>query len=469
MIKKNRINAGWASLLQKFILICIGIFCVFVILETSLRMGSFAVLFLQEQKNLQSLKKKGTYRIMCIGESTTIGEYPRFLENILSQNCTKIKFSVIDKGIVATTTSAIISQLPHNLAIYKPDMVIAMMGINDRTSYMAYKQNTDSRQFLGSLKTYNLVRFIWLALTNKKKNDISKASTPIPPAPVSISDLSFTKDKINTSQGIAFWECGEYQKAQEVFLKLIQSNPEDSNSYVYLATIYWALGNISLTKETFKKAIQINPGNSYTYFQLGKFYRSQLKFEDAENVFKKALELEENLVLGYIELATLYIRQNRYNDAKALLEKGIALSFNDDPQYIRLYGALIRVYEAEGDYISAGIIEQKLKEWNMKFYSPETASNFLVLKKILDAQKIILVVVQYPIRSIEPLKRIFKDEQNIIFVDNEKIFKEAIKKKGYNIFFQDTFGGEFGHCTSAGNQLLAEDIANTILKKVFKQ
>jgi hypothetical protein len=57
--------------------------------------------------------------------------------------------------------------------------------------------------------------------------------------------------------------------------------------------------------------------------------------------------------------------------------------------------------------------------------------------------------------------------KEIIFVDNKKVFKDAVKKDGYNTYFVDMFGGDFGHCTVKGNRLLAENIANTILKEVF--
>jgi hypothetical protein len=79
--------------------------------------------------------------------------------------------------------------------------------------------------------------------------------------------------------------------------------------------------------------------------------------------------------------------------------------------------------------------------------------------------------VQYPVRNIEPLKRMFKEEtgDSIIFVDNEKIFKDVIRKEGYKEYFGDMFGGDFGHCTQKGNMLLAENIASVILKKYFNK
>ena len=52
-------------------------------------------------------------------------------------------------------------------------------------------------------------------------------------------------------------------------------------------------------------------------------------------------------------------------------------------------------------------------------------------------------------------------------MDNEKVFKQALRKASYDEYFRDNFAGDFGHCTPNGNRLLAENIADTILKKVF--
>jgi len=53
-------------------------------------------------------------------------------------------------------------------------------------------------------------------------------------------------------------------------------------------------------------------------------------------------------------------------------------------------------------------------------------------------------------------------------VDNEKIFKGALGKNNYKLYFRDMFAGDFGHCTLKGNLLLAENIARAIFTQVLK-
>jgi hypothetical protein len=122
-----------------------------------------------------------------------------------------------------------------------------------------------------------------------------------------------------------------------------------------------------------------------------------------------------------------------------------------------------------GDSRLAREYDKKVKELGLNYYLPMTTANYQKLKAILDKRSIVYVCAQYPVRSLAPLKQIFKEEEGVIFVDNERIFKEAIAKEGYKEYFWDMFGGDFGHCTEKGNRLLAENIANTILRGYFRK
>lgn len=53
-------------------------------------------------------------------------------------------------------------------------------------------------------------------------------------------------------------------------------------------------------------------------------------------------------------------------------------------------------------------------------------------------------------------------------MDNEKIFKDALKHAKCEEFFIDNFVGDFGHATPKGNMLIAENVVNVILKVLLK-
>ncbi|MCX5702370.1 MAG: hypothetical protein NTW64_05310, partial [Candidatus Omnitrophica bacterium] len=84
MDKDKPIQPG-IPLKQKITLLLFGLSLCIVLLEAGLRLGGFIILSLQEYRNNLSIRQKGAYRIICLGESTTQNQYPPFLEEILNQ------------------------------------------------------------------------------------------------------------------------------------------------------------------------------------------------------------------------------------------------------------------------------------------------------------------------------------------------------------------------------------------------
>ena len=54
----------------------------------------------------------------------------------------------------------------------------------------------------------------------------------------------------------------------------------------------------------------------------------------------------------------------------------------------------------------------------------------------------------------------------IIFVENKKNFEEALETAEYSRYFFDNFGGDFGHGTRLGNELIARNLAGVIVTEV---
>lgn len=99
----------------------------------------------------------------------------------------------------------------------------------------------------------------------------------------------------------------------------------------------------------------------------------------------------------------------------------------------------------------------------------ETIDNFNKIKNLSDAREIKLVIMQYPLRAIEPLKDIFHSGNDVIYVDNEDLFKEALREGDFEDYFADRFAGDFGHCTKKGNRMIAENIVSTIEKSIARK
>ena len=434
-----------ASLIKKIILLTSSLFIFVVILEGGLRLGGVIFLTLQEQHNIHS-GRENSYRIMCLGESTTAlggnDSYPSQLESILNQPNTGIRFNVVNKGVPGTDTTEIVDQLEESLDRYRPDLVVVMMGINDNSwnwSDVA-RPYKDRPNLFRSLRLYKLGRLIYLSLIYRdrgyggyKVGGIIRKSSP---------------GKIdNPSVDLE-------QKKKAAFEKEIAPDPLSYKAYMGLGWVYEKQSLHEEAERLFKKAIQIDGKNPTWYRSLGQTYFYRKEYALAEEAFKRAIELSPvNLgdASAYAELGECYLVTGRYSLAEEVFKDAVKCGLQLD----RAYGGLASAYELQGRTELAGEYYKKAARYRLGYYNPSTLNNYQRMKKILDRRGIKLVCVQYPVRGIAPLRKIFTDCEGVIFVDNEKAFKEVLNKDNYKDYFYDMFGGDFGHCTRKGNMIRA--------------
>ena len=262
---------------------------------------------------------------------------------------------------------------------------------------------------------------------------------------------------------------GKWSQAEEMLRKAFLLNLRSDNIYSSLGWLYLSRPNRDLVKaeESFKKVLEINPRSFDGYSDLGLCYREEGKFSEAETIFKKSIELNLRNHWVYFQLGCLYaFSKGDYLSAEWAFKKSLELNPDNDV----VNGALALVYWETERSDLAEKYYRKANEIRGEKLNNLTYRSYHKIKEMLDLRHIKLVCVQYPVRSLEPLKKIFTgDEKDIIFVDNEKIFKDVIKENGYKKYFIDMFGGDFGHCTSEGNKLLASNVASQILKYYFNK
>jgi lysophospholipase L1-like esterase len=105
------------------------------------------------------------------------------------------------------------------------------------------------------------------------------------------------------------------------------------------------------------------------------------------------------------------------------------------------------------------------------YLDPQTISNLNRIHDSLTGRGIRLVVMQYPMRDLTPLRQVFAAEEgtndlnDLLFIDNQEIFINAVASEGYAAYFVDSFAGDFGHCTRKGNRLIASNIVNALKKE----
>lgn len=377
-----------------------------------------------------------SFRILCLGESTTaaalLGEdrsWPGLLERLLNSRYATRRITVINRGKVGTNSGFVLAQLPRYLEEDKPDLVISMLGINDDQWFGIIEKN-HFQNFINQLRVYKLVRHLW-DWQNQPPAAPAAGIAEEPPE----EDLEARRCLESSSLGTQ-----TRQASQKACKKAIARFPNS-------ALLHWKLGELarSLHQDAdavaaLKKSIALNPDFEQGYIFLSACYLDQHKFREAEQILTQALRMpfaRQNDTPARI-LMDLYRREGRDQDAKRLF-----LSLADNKEIIEIFDV------------------PKSSSSN-SWPGPVTRANYAGIHRLLHARGIPLVAMQYPGEDVEALKLIFPQNSRIDFVDNRAPFRKALAGRPYSYYFSDHFRPNWGHCTTAGNGLIAAHLADEL-------
>ncbi len=187
--------------------------------------------------------------------------------------------------------------------------------------------------------------------------------------------------------------------------------------------------------------------------------------EDTIKLFEQYAEKYKNepsIQSIFNEISWHYLMQNRTKDAEQFFDIILKVSpkrlFWEYNEIAYQYGRLNMKEKAEKYYSKAADLRKRY------YFNPITRSNYQKLYEVLNKRGIKLIAVQYPTLSLDELKILFKGDEDITFVDNEVNFEKALKTARYEELFRDRSWTTFGHLTSKGANMVADNVANTVLK-----
>lgn len=443
--------------MKKTLLIFCGIFIALISLEILLQTTSFIILRINKltiNKTIKLAKNKNAITILCIGESTTYAQYPKLLSAYLNSE-TSLKgtepksFIVIDGGVPGTTIKNILNNIDADIEKYKPDIVISMMGIND--SYM--------RDSIIYNKKYNLKILELLRLIKKHI--------------FALSDNLYAENVYVDIENLTI----EYVKSgkEPVLLeKMLNNKGYHSEILRALVYLYRAMPNLPKAEkyaDLYMQKYLVNP-DTFVPFALTDIYIQQKKYKAAKDLVFKIItdkNSTESFIDDYLcKVIESYIKfmpsDKTIELYNMLTENKVQTKIMDDLYaYLKKYNPDIKKYEYRNKFKNLILVPY--------FNTVELKEGYLMFAEKIIKKNIIYICMGYPTMPIEKFKDFFKNskyENKIIFVSNEYNFKEKLKISPFFDLFVDNFGGTFGHCTNAGNRLIAENAGNAILKLVEK-
>lgn len=235
----------------------------------------------------------------------------------------------------------------------------------------------------------------------------------------------------------------------------------DYSKFTRMGWSYKEKGQRAAAIESFQKAIALNPAGYREHTEFGIFYLKSGEYAQAQRLLRKAVDINRYADEAYIVLGWCYLGQNRPAEAEMSFKKAMELN----PRNPDISGGLAILCEQNGDYDSARVYYEKANLLRLSHNLPGSKRNFKRVRSIAARHRVPLMCVQYPMRSAALLRRMVgRLKKDVIVVDNEEVFKKAVREHGYREYFEDMFAGESGHCTAEGNRLLADTVAASILK-----
>jgi len=505
--------------LSKLSLIIFGLLLGLLLLEGGLRFAGFLVNLPNQLHIYRERHTAKDLTILCIGESTTHGQWPIYLQECFAAYKPELRVRVVDKGLGGTTTAAVASRLPRSMKEYSPDIVISMLGINDEDDTQYYDDSLifSMKLMLKNIRVYKLGKLILehvhnafnevvfaegaLKIEEKTVSSILKRYTEYEEYSEAIAALDTVRKAASESclsydlLGKAYEQYGEFFKAKDCYEHALELEPSVGR-YVKTGLLMIRLGATRQALALLEQAQHAYPNESDIYWALAENHLLLSDHEKVKSYYLKALVLEPSHIPSLTGIVRLYVKfdyreelhrliqdmgidglpfasqrkiaqyyfyHGRYTESIEMYEKILATGAHN----FDLYSGLAMNYEGLKQYSRARYYREKAKTIRLKEYLPATKYNYTRIKDIVDSYGAQLVCVQYPMRDSDALEKIFEDRQGIIFVENRERFHKAVEEKGYHQYFIDSFASDFGHCTNEGNKLIAETIVSKLMKEYF--
>ena len=136
-----------------------------------------------------------------------------------------------------------------------------------------------------------------------------------------------------------------FQKAQNLYNKVLQVEPAHINANNNLGAIFLALGDYHKAKNYFEIVIKIDPKNIDAHNNLGVTFKALNKDHEAINCYEEVIKIDPNFVAAYNNLGQVFFKLKKYKNSQNYFEKAIKVNPNHKDAHNNLGTLLLELGE----------------------------------------------------------------------------------------------------------------------------
>ncbi len=136
------------------------------------------------------------------------------------------------------------------------------------------------------------------------------------------------------------YKAGQLDKAEDIYRKILEINPNHSDSLHFLGFIAYQTGKDDAATDFIRKAIQTNPLSAVYHNTLGAVLKRQGNFDEAVESYQKAVKINPNYGEAYYNMGNALNLRGRTEEAVTAYRKVLAINPKNPEAYNNLGASL---------------------------------------------------------------------------------------------------------------------------------
>ena len=224
---------------------------------------------------------------------------------------------------------------------------------------------------------------------------------------------------MNFQDAINAQKSGKLQKADKIYKKLLNQNPENFEILFNYAVLNFDLKDYIKSENLFKKAILLNAHNHQVFNGYGVLLKELNKDEEAAENFYKSIEIKNDYLNAHLNLFQIYKKYNNQEEMLKIIDKIISIK-PDFPIMYHEKASILQDLEKFNEAIN--VIEEVFK------YEEHATENYLILYDIYRRKKNLEKCKEISIKVIDNLENKIKQNNK----DYDLYFAVGLAYKKFN-------------------------------------